>query len=350
MNIAHLDTLPKAVLHEHLDGSLRIGTVLELAEEAGYGGLPTSDRSDLAAWFYQGDSGSLENYLEAFDQTIAVLTTRDALARVAEELVEDLAADGAVYAEVRFGPSLHVSPTLEREDAIEAVLDGLARGSAKTGCAAYLIVGALRQYDDSEAVARAASRFVGEGVVGFDLAGPEAGYPCDDHLPAINHAREAGLGITIHAGEGDGPNSIWRALGRCGAARIGHGVRIIEDAVLVDGDIEKLGKLARMVRDHRVPLEMCITSNLHTGVADSAEDHPFGALWRAGFAVTINTDNQLMSQISLGHEYALAAETFGLSIQDVGRIVERTIEAGFGDWSDRKKLLTDVIRPAYGIE
>jgi adenosine deaminase len=262
-----LRTLPKAVLHDHIDGGLRVETVVELAADAGYDGLPTTDPSELAAWFFQGGSGSLEAYLEAFRHTVAVLQTPEGLERATFEAVEDLAADGVVYAELRFGPSLHMQRGMHREDAIAAVLAGVKRGREQTGMSAWVIVTALRQEDDSYEVARAAARFLGEGVVGFDLAGPEAGHPADAHLAACRHARESGLALTVHGGEGDGPESIWRAVTRCGAQRVGHGVRIIEDTVVADGTIVKLGALARSIRDQRIPLEVAVTSNLHTGIA-----------------------------------------------------------------------------------
>jgi adenosine deaminase len=340
-------SLPKAVLHDHLDGGLRVSTVLELADSVGYVGLPSADPQGLAAAFHQGGSGSLEEYLAAFEHTIAVMQTPEALERVAYEAVVDLAADGAVYAEVRFGPSLHRRRGLQREDAIESVLAGLGRAAKETGCVVGLVVTALRDAEDSDEVARAAARFAGAGVVGFDLAGPEAGYPADDHLPACRRAREAGLGLTIHAGEGDGPESIWRAVGRCSAQRLGHGVRIADDAKWEDGEIVALGPLAASVRDQQIPLELCITSNVHTGIAADATGHPFGALRAAGFAVTINTDNRLMSGTTLGDEYALAAANADLDLRGLGEIVERTIRSGFGDWEDRRRLIEDVVRPAY---
>lgn len=337
--------LPKAVLHDHLDGGLRPGTVLELADAIGYDQLPATSADALGDWFYQGEAQSLEAYLAAFSHTVAVMQTPDAVERVAFEAIEDLAADGAVYAEIRFGPSL--LDAMAREQAIEAALAGLERGSTATGCVSGLIVTALRHDDDSEQVAKAAVRFVGDGVVGFDLAGPEAGFPPDDHLPACKLAREAGLGLTIHAGESDGPESIWRALGRCGAQRLGHGVRIIEDASVSEGEIDVLGGLARSVRDLRIPLEVSIMSNVHTGIASTAAEHPFGALHRAGFEVTINTDNRLMSGTSLAAEYRIAQEAADLSKAEMGEIVEATVRAGFGSWTDRKTLISDVIRPAY---
>jgi adenosine deaminase len=346
-NTVDLQSLPKAVLHDHLDGGVRVETVLELADDAGYTDLPASDAKELGDWFHQHDAAHLVEYLEAFEHTIAVTQTSTALERVAYECGVDLADDGVVYAEIRFGPSLHTRQTLKREDAIESVLAGLSRARSETGIEFGVIAAAMRQETDSLEVAAAAARFAGEGVVGFDLAGPEAGFPADDHLAACRLARESGLGLTIHAGEHDGPESIWRALGRCGAQRVGHGALIIEDCRVDGGEIVELGRLARTVRDQRIPLEICITSNLHTNIAETAADHPVGALLRAGFNVTLNTDNRLMSSTSQTQEFTLAAMDVGLPLSVLGDITEATIEAGFGDWAVRSRLIREVVRPAY---
>lgn len=342
-----LTDLPKAVLHEHLDGGLRVDTVLDLAASQGYRALPADDPVALAAWFDQGESGSLERYLAAFEHTVGVMQSAEALERVAYECVVDLAADNTVYAEIRFGPSLHTAAGLSREEVIEAVLAGLARGKTETGLSAWLIADALRQETDSADVARAAARFVGQGMVAFDLSGPEAGYPADLHLEACRIAREAGLALTIHAGEGDGLHSIWLALDRCHAQRLGHGVRIIEDTTVVDGQITELGPLARQVQDWRIPLEVCPTSNVHTGMFPDAGSHPVRALFDAGFRITLNTDNRLMSGITLTSEYELARAEHGFSLTELGEIASDTIRAGFGSWSERKRLIEEVVAPAY---
>jgi adenosine deaminase len=339
--------LPKAVLHDHLDGGLRVSTVLELADRVGYRALPTTDPDGLAQWFNQGDSGSLERYLEAFTHTAGVMQTADALERVAFEAVEDLAEDGVVYAEVRFGPALHTAGDLQLEGVVEAVLAGLDRGRRATGLRVGLIPSALRNAPNSELVARATARFVGEGVVGFDLAGPEAGYPPDDHLPAFRLIHDAGLGLTIHAGEGDGPNSIFRAIARCGAQRIGHGVHIVDDAVLADGQISELGALATRIHDEQIPLEVAVRSNVHTAFVPDAASHPFGALYRAGFNVSINTDNRLMSNVTMSDEYASALNDQAMTLDDLGAITESAIRAGFGAWDERKRIIDDVVKPAY---
>jgi adenosine deaminase len=334
--------IPKAVLHEHLDGGLRIDTILEIADDEGYTNLPSTDATELASWFFQGESGSLERYLEAFAHTTAVMQTPDAISRIAYESGEDLSRDGVVYAEVRYDPGLSTSRGLWREDVIEAMLDGFFRASRDTGIAIYAIATALRHQTDSLDVVKAAIPFLGQGVVGFDLAGPEKGFPPDLHIDACRLARESGLGVTLHAGEGDGVHSIWRAIALCGAQRIGHGVHIVDDTDFDGSTITSLGSFARTVRDHRVPLEVAITSNLHTDSFPSAFEHPFGALLAQGFNVNINTDNRLMSQVSMSDEYALAASTFDLDRNDLASITINALEAGFGDWPTREELIKRV--------
>ncbi|MCP3973210.1 MAG: adenosine deaminase [bacterium] len=339
--------LPKAVLHDHLDGGLRVESMIELAASCGYNDLPSNDPTGLADAMHQGQSGSLTRYLASFSHTVAVMQTREAIERVAYECGIDHHEDGVVYAEVRFGPSLLTEGDLTREDAIEAVLTGINRASAKTGLQFGIIISALRQQTDSADVARAAARYCGHGVVGFDLAGSELGNPPEDHLPAIRLAREAGLGITLHAGEAAGPTSIASALGRGGAQRIGHGVRIIDDCVVEGDTITELGPLAARIRDYRIPLEVAPTSNIHTGMATDAASHPFGLLHRAGFNVSINTDNRLMSGVTMSSEMALVKDTFGLSIAELAAITVHTLEAGFGDWPTRHQLIEHAVKPAY---
>ncbi len=342
-----LRSLPKALLHDHLDGGLRVDTVLDLADELGYRGLPCTDAAGLTAWFDQGESGSLARYLEAFAHTVAVMQTAPALERVAYEAAVDLAADGVVYAELRYAPFLHVARGLSPEAVVEAVQAGLDRAHQESGIVTGTIVVALRHLRDSEDVARLGARFAGAGVIGFDLAGPELGNPADEHVTACRYARENGLGLTIHAGEADGPHSIWRARARCGAQRLGHGVRIIEDATVEDGEIVALGGVARVVLDHRVPLELCPTSNVDTGVCPDVARHPLGMLHRAGFALTLNTDNRLMSAVSLTDEFANAVEHHAFGPCDLEDVTVRAIEAGFGDWPARRGLIEKIVRPAY---
>ncbi len=335
--------LPKAVLHDHLDGGLRVDTMIELAAQTGYAQLPSLDPDELDRAMHQGQSGSLVEYLKAFEHTVGVMQSAAAIERVAYECGIDHHNDGVAYAEVRFGPSLLTRHGLTQGEAIEAALAGLSRAAGETGLVWGLIVTALRDSDDSDETARTAARYVGDGVVGFDLAGPEIGYPPDEHLPAIRYAREHGLGITLHAGEAAGLDSIGAAVAKCGAQRLGHGVRIIEDCKVANGEIVDVGLLAARIRDHRIPLECAVTSNIHTALASDAASHPFGLLYRAGFNVTINTDNRLMSAVTMSSELALVAETFQLGLDDIETITIRTIEAGFGDWQQRRQLRESVV-------
>ncbi|NND01283.1 MAG: adenosine deaminase [Acidimicrobiia bacterium] len=330
--------LPKAVLHDHLDGGLRVQTLVDLAAETDYRGLPTASPDELSAAMWQADSGSLVSYLAAFKHTVGVMQTAPAIERVAYESAIDHRAAGVVYAEIRFGPALLTQRDLSQEDAIEAALAGFDRAASETGIEVATIISALRDDPDSESVARAAVQFADQGVVGFDLAGPEAGFPASDHVAAIDIARDAGLGITLHAGEGAGVESIANAL-QSGAQRIGHGVRIIEDCRVVDGAVADVGKLAQRVLDEQIPLEVAVSSNLHTGIAAVVDHHPFGMLYRAGFNVSINTDNRLMSNIDMIDEFALVTAAFDLNLDDLARITLRAVEAGFGSETRRTELM-----------
>lgn len=342
-----LSKLPKALLHDHLDGGLRPDTILDLADDIGYEGLPAEHVEDLRAWFDQSGSGSLPRYLEAFEHTVSVMQTREALERVTVEALEDLAIDGVIYAELRFAPSLHTRRGLTRAEVVEAICAGLARGRQTTGIVAGVIVDAMRQSNDSDEVAEVALAFRDRGVVAFDLAGPERSFPADLHLRACRRVREANLGLTIHAGEADGPHSVWMALQRCGAHRVGHGVRIIEDAEVSDDSLAAIGPVATYVRDHQVPLEICIASNLDTGGWDDPAAHPVGLLHRSGFNVTLNTDNRLMSATSMTDEFELAVEHHGFEMADLRSVTERAIRAGFCPYQERWPLLEKVAK-AYG--
>ena len=341
-----VNTLPKILLHDHLDGGLRVETVLDLAEAHDYSALPATTGPALADWFDQSRSGSLATYLEAFTHTIAVMQTADALHRVAYEAVLDTAADGVVYAEFRFAPFNHTQAGLDPHDVVDSVLGGLSDGGRETGMSTALILDAMRQRDLSTQVARLAVEFSHRGVVGFDLAGPERGFPADHHLVACRTAREANLGLTIHAGEADGLHSIWTALQRCGAHRIGHGVHIIDDCAVERGEIVKLGPLATYVRDFGVPLEVCPTSNLHTG-GWTPETHPVGALYRAGFHITLSTDNRLMSRTRLSDEFRLVVDHQGFTIEDLRSVTENALEASFASLPLKKELHRDRIVPGY---
>ncbi len=337
MDQTRLQQLPKVELHNHLDGGLRVETVLEMADAIGYDGLPTTDPDGLAAFFYQGESGSLENYLAGFEHTIAVMQSVDAIERVAYESGLDIHADGVIYGEIRFAPVLNTHRGLMREDVIEAALAGLKRAEADTGTVINLVVDAMRNLPDSVADAKAASRFAGRGVVGFDLAGPEAGFPASAHREACEIARDYGLRITIHAGEADGPHSIYDAITSCGAERIGHGIRIVDDIDTDDAGNPIMGDVARLVYERQIPLEVCPTSNLHTLGIQPAQ-HPLGFLVRSGFNVTLSTDNRLMSRVTLTDEFALAIEHHGLEETDLRDITQRSAAAAFTDAATISRL------------
>ncbi|MBA2265552.1 MAG: adenosine deaminase [Chloroflexi bacterium] len=339
---------PKVLLHDHLDGGLRSGTVIELASEIGYRELPTTDPDELGRWFTLGaDRKSLELYLEGFRHTVAVLQTRDAIERVAAECAEDLAADGIVYAEVRMAPELLTDGDLSLDDAVTAMLDGFRRGSEGRPITVGLILSAMRQAARSVEIAELAVRHRDAGVVGFDIAGPEAGYPPTRHLDAFNLIARENFHFTIHAGEGFGVPSIWEALQWCGAERLGHGVRIVDDiTVRPDGRVT-LGRLASYVRDRRVPLEMCPTSNVHTGAATSLAEHPIDLLRRLRFRVTVNTDNRLMSGISLSSEFASLHRTFGIGLDDMEWLTLNAMKSAFWSFDGRLQIINEQIKPGY---
>ncbi len=339
---------PKVLLHDHLDGGLRPGTVIELASEIGYRDLPTTDPDELATWFTSGaDRGSLELYLEGFSHTVAVMQSRDAVERVAAECAEDLAADGVVYAEVRMAPELLTDGGLQLDEAVVAMLDGFRRGSEGRPITIGLIVTAMRQAARSVEIAELAIRHRDEGVVGFDIAGPEAGFPPSRHLDAFQLIHRADFHVTIHAGEAFGLPSIWEALQWCGAERLGHGVRIVDDIVVgADGRLA-MGRLATYVRDRRVPLEMCPTSNVHTGAVASIADHPIDLLRRLRFRVTVNTDNRLMSDVTLSSEFETLARIFGFGLDEMQWLTLNAMKSAFLSFDQRLRLINGVIKPGY---
>jgi adenosine deaminase len=349
LNAETIARAPKVLLHDHLDGGLRPQTVLELADEAGYRELPASDADSLGHWFRQAaDSGSLEKYLETFAHTVGVMQRPEAIHRVARECARDLAADGVVYAEVRFAPELSTAQGLAIEDVVEAMVDGFALGSREaTEAGTPIRVGALlcamRQADRWDEIAGLVVRYRDAGVVGFDLAGPEAGFPPDRIPSAIGILDGARAHRTIHAGEAADGDSIRAALDGAHAERLGHGVRIA-DEVAADGT---LGPLAQRVRDEQVPLEIAPSSNVQTGAYPSLAEHPVDRLHRLGFAVTLNTDNRLMSGVSATSEVAAVAGTFGWSWDDVQTVTERALAAAFIGEADRARLLDRVVRPGY---
>jgi adenosine deaminase len=343
-----LRSLPKVLLHEHLDGVLRPQTVIDLAKDTGYGQLPTSDPEALAQWFYRGaNQGSLAKYLEGFTHTIAVMQTEEALERVAYEQAEDLSQDGVVYFETRFAPIFHKQKGLTHQQIVSAVLKGLERGRRDFGIASGLIICAMRNMDVSLEMAELAVDFRARGVVGFDLAGEEGGYPPKKHMEAFHYIQRENFNITVHAGEGYGKESIWQAIQYCGAHRIGHGTRLIDDIAVVEGKAVKLGDLAQYVLDKRIPLEICLISNVHTGAAASLAEHPFKILYQEKFRVTLNTDNRLMSSTSMTQEFEAAADTFGLTLDDFEKITINAMKSAFLPYNERCDLIYSIIKPGY---
>jgi len=339
---------PKVLLHDHLDGGLRPGTVIELARDIGYAELPTTDPGELGAWFTRGaDRKSLELYLEGFRHTVAVMQTAEAIERVAAEAVEDMAADGVVYAEIRMAPELLVEGGLTLDQATEAMLAGLRNGAADKAITAGLIITAMRQAARSVEIAELAVRHRDAGVVGFDIAGPEAGFPPSRHLDAFNLIARENFHFTIHAGEGFGLPSIWEALQWCGAERLGHGVRIVDDITMRDDGRVALGRLASYVRDRRVPLEMCPTSNVHTGAASSVAEHPIDLLRRLRFRVTVNTDNRLMSGITLSSEFGALVEAFGIGLDEMEWLTLNAIKSAFWPFDGRLRIINEQIKPGF---
>ncbi|MBA3286935.1 MAG: adenosine deaminase [Acidimicrobiia bacterium] len=340
---------PKALLHDHLDGGVRPATVVELASEFGYEGLPTTDITDLAAWFNQGAKrNDLVLYLETFAHTVGVMQHRDAIERVAFECAEDLAADGVVYAEVRMAPELCTEAGLTLDDVMEAILDGFRRGSDGTDLTIYAIVTAMRTAARSLEIAELAVRWRDAGAVGFDIAGAEAGFPPTRHLDAFQYVMRANFHATIHAGEAFGLPSIWEAVQWCGAERLGHGVRIVDDIGGPPG-AERLGRLAAYVRDTRIPLELCPTSNVNTGVCASIADHPIGLLRRLRFRVTLNTDNRLMSDTSMTNEMAQLVDAFGWGLDDLEWMTINGVKSAFAPFPERLRIINAIVKPRYAL-
>ncbi len=344
---------PKVLLHDHLDGGLRAETIIELATDCGYSGLPSTDAGELSDWFVEAaSSGSLERYLETFAHTVGVTQTADALRRVAREAAEDLAEDGVVYAEVRFAPELHIEQGLNEHQIVEEVLAGFAEGQRRAAAAGRpirigVLLTAIRTATHSRRIAELAVEYRDRGVVGFDIAGAEAGFPPTRHLDAFEYLRRENAHFTIHAGEAFGLPSIWEALQWCGADRLGHGVRIIDDIQVGPDGRPRLGRLAAYVRDRRIPLEMCPSSNVQTGAADSIAHHPIGMLRRLGFRVTVNTDNRLMSATSMTHEMELLSGAFGYGLDDLQWFTLNAMKSAFIPFDERLALINERIKPQY---
>jgi adenosine deaminase len=339
---------PKVLLHDHLDGGLRPATVVELAAQTGYDGLPTTDADELGTWFRENaDAGSLPRYLSTFAHTVGVMQTRDALVRVARECAQDLADDGVVYAEVRFAPELHLEGGLSLTEVVEAVQEGYRQGCEGRPIRVVSLLTAMRHAARSLEIAELAVHFRDKGVVGFDIAGAEAGYPPSRHLAAFQHMQRENGHFTIHAGEAFGLPSIWEALQECNADRLGHGVRIVDDISVDTDGTATLGRLAQYVRDKRIPLEMCPSSNVQTGAAASIAEHPIGLLRRLQFRVTVNTDNRLMSGVSVSSEMAALVEAFGYGWGDLRWLTINAMKSAFIPFDQRLRIIDEVIKPGY---
>lgn len=353
--LTSIRSAPKVLLHDHLDGGLRPQTVLELAEHCGYQSLPASSAAELARWFRTAaDSGSLELYLETFAHTVAVMQTPEGLSRVAQECAEDLADDNVVYAEVRFAPEQHLERGLTLDEVVECVLEGFRAGvSAARALGRNIRIGclltAMRHAARSREIAELAVRFRDRGVVGFDIAGAEAGNPPSRHLDAFEYMRDANAHFTIHAGEAFGLPSIHEAVAFCGADRLGHGVRIVDDISADREGDPKLGRLANYVRDMRIPLELCPSSNVQTGAVDTLADHPFGLLADLRFRVTVNTDNRLMSDTTMSREMAALVDTFGYGWTDLERFTINAVKSAFLPFDQRLALIDDIIKPGFAV-
>ncbi|GAA4478494.1 adenosine deaminase [Rhodococcus olei] len=355
LDLPTVRTAPKALLHDHLDGGLRPATVLELAHHCGYDGLPADDADTLAGWFAEAaGSGSLERYLQTFAHTVAVMQTPEGLQRVARECVADLAADGVVYAEIRFAPEQHLERGLTLDEVVHHTLLGFEDGTAQARDAGHdirigCLLTAMRHAARSREIAELAVRFRDRGVVGFDIAGAEAGHPPSRHLDAFEHMRANNAHFTIHAGEAFGLPSIHEAIAFCGADRLGHGVRITDDISVDDDGRARLGRLANYVRDKRIPLELCPSSNVQTGAVPSLERHPFDLLARLRFRVTVNTDNRLMSATSMSEEMVKLASTFDYGWSDLERFTINAMKSAFIPFPDRLRVIEEVVKPGYAL-
>jgi adenosine deaminase len=345
---------PKVLLHDHLDGGLRAATIVELAAESGHQ-LPAGDPEELSRWFVDAaNSGSLERYLETFEHTVAVMQTADGLRRVARECVLDHADDGVVYAEVRYAPELHLEGGLSLTQVVEAVRDGFAEGEEQahrdgSPIQVRQLLTAMRHQARSREIAELAVSYRDRGVVGFDIAGAEAGYPPTRHLDAFEYLQRENAHFTIHAGEAFGLPSIWQAIQWCGADRLGHGVRIIDDITVGADGVPVLGRLASYVRDKRIPLELCPSSNVQTGAAASLADHPIGVLTRLRFRVTVNTDNRLMSVRNLTDEMKRLVDTFGYEMADIRWFTINAMKSSFLPFDQRLAIIDEQIKPAYAV-
>ncbi len=344
-----IQQVPKVLLHDHLDGGLRPETIIELAREQKYTKLPTSNPDELAKWFHRGaNKGNLVEYLQGFEHTCALMQTKESLERVAYEMMEDMHKDGICYVETRFAPILHLEKKLHYDDVINSVLEGLEKGKKDFGVGFGLILCGMRNMKNSLEIAELAVNYRSKGVVGFDLAGEEGGYPPKDHLEAFHFIQRENFNITIHAGEAFGKESIWQAIQFCGAHRIGHATRLLEDVVLdKNGEVISLGELSQYVLDKRIPLEICLLSNVHTGAIDKLENHPFNTFYKKRFRVFLNTDDRLMSDTTLTKEYLTATKLFDISLDDIERLNTNAMKSAFLPHDERLEYIYKIIKPGF---
>lgn len=341
--------MPKVELHYHLDGGVRPETIVNLAGSRGFK-LPKEDPNELADWLHRGaDRKSLALYLEGFALTCGIMQDQEALKRISSEALEDMAKENVAYAEIRFAPVLHQDKGLTLEEVVHSVLLGLEEGREKSGVEFGVILCAMRHQtaDISKTIAELAVAFRTRGVVGFDIAGDEYGHPPKHHLDAFLFAREKNFNITIHAGEAFGVESIWQAVQVCGAHRIGHGTRLLEDMVVSGSHIEQMGTLSHFIRDKRIPLEVCLSSNVQTGASETLSSHPFHVFYRNDFRLSICTDNTLMSNTTLSKEMQIAAEMFQLELRDFEKITVNSMKSSFVHFDQRLKIIYDVLKPGY---
>lgn len=328
--------IPKAVLHDHLDGGLRVSTLIELAKQQGYEDLPSKDEVELKAWIQPKPNQTLALNLEAWAHTIGVMQDKDSLYRVTMEALEDLYNDGVVYAELRFAPLVHCQKDLSPSDVVNAVVNGVKDGMDKYGIVSGVILCGMRQENNSESVVELCIKH--DDVIGFDLAGPEIGFSVLNHKNACKKALENDIAMTLHA-DWEVPEGINEVILQSKAKRIGHGSQIINDVEIKNNNLSFKNKAAKYVFENKIPLEICPTSNIQCGAFNSIPDHSFGKLYKLGFNVTINTDNRLMSDVSMSEEVSNVVDAFDLNQEDIKRITKNTIEAGFVDLELRKKLL-----------
>lgn len=342
-------SVPKVLLHDHLDGGLRAQTVIDLAKEIKYNKLPTTDAAELAQWFHRGaNKGNLVEYLQGFEHTCAVMQSKEALERVAYEMMEDMKNDGVCYVETRFAPVFHTSKNLYNDDVVNAVLEGLERGKRDFKVGYGLIICGMRNMKNTLEFAELAVNFRHRGVVGFDLAGEEGGYPPKKHIDAFQYIQRENFNITIHAGEAFGKESIWQAIQWCSAHRIGHATRLLDDLIMdAEGNVIGMGDLAQYVLDKRIPLEICLLSNVHTGAIDKIENHPFGVLYKEKFRVTINTDDRLMSDTTMTKEFLTATKYFNITLDDIEKITINSMKSAFIPYKERLDFIYNVIKPGF---